>query len=178
MKNIRVWHVAAQPHAAGYRDSAAQSTAALRMRWSAIHWFLVLMVLIPSALLVGLCAEASRTALLVGVVPVAYFMSALLFNRVDILVADDVVVSRLGPIPIWPSKRFPTADIARVVATQSISSEHASESTNVAWYVVAVLADREQRPITRQLGARGDAVFVARAIEKHLGIGPSADHDG
>jgi hypothetical protein len=66
--------------------------------------------------------------------------------------------------------------VQHLVATQRVHTKWSRESTNVGWYVVALVGD-DQIAITRQLRTRDEATLVARTLEEHLGLAQSAAFD-
>jgi len=165
----------------GYRDPPASARHALTMRFSAFLWFNLYMVVLCGAPLAALVGYALGGWLGIGAIVtgaiVGYMILAVVLNRVEIRVDGDRILSKLAPIPLWPSKSIPVAGITHVRATQSTHSRGWGESSNVSWYVVAMVGD-DEKPITRHLRTRDEAVFVARTIEQQLGLTESDAFDG
>jgi len=178
----RITVVRAEPSEAArdYRSAPPSTKPGLLVRFSAFHWFNLLMIVLCVAPLTPFARAAlGSVGAVIGAGVTAYALAAVLFNRVEVRVDEERVTSRLAPIPIWPSKSIPRGDVTNIVATRTIQTPHSSEATNVAWYVVAIAGER-QFPITRHLRKRDEAVFVARMLEDHLGLASSAalDDDG
>lgn len=158
---------------AGYRAASDAIGPSLTIRFSAFLWFNVFMALMCGVPVGGVLAafvgSVSPLGFFFVCAAIVYALTAVVFNRVEVRVWDGRITSRLTPLPFWPQKSIPTKGITHVVATQSILTPISSESTNVSWYVVALVGD-EQRPITRHLRTRDEAVLVAQTLEEHLGL--------
>ncbi len=106
-------------------------------------------------------------SLVVAVAP-GYVLFAMLVDRVTIRLDDKTITSTLGPFRIWPKKVISLREIENVVAAQHVSAKKGwSESTNVAWYVVAHTKEGDVA-ISRLLRREDEAEYVASLVREEL----------
>lgn len=101
-------------------------------------------------------------------VALGYLAAAGFVNRTTITMDRDHISVRHGPLPWAGRVNLRTSALERVFITRKVLKNRGRGSTAL-YSVEGTLRDGRTRKLVRGLGAEEQALFIQRAIERHLG---------